>query len=379
MSSSEEKSLTLCGSFGFGNAGDEAVPYAFKNLLESLGLDYTVRLLSRFSEPELKGIIGSGGSDARHRKGIAKDPLLFIGGGVIEKASHSVLLSLEEILQNEMIGPRMLFASSAEPHMNCSWLKNQRHCSLLKDFRHYYVRDIFSKESLTRIIGDEAAIEIIGDSVIWLEPDLTQVKELVPGEGEFIGVTLMQKWSEDSNWTAWIVPQLIELSKEMALPIVFIPMSTKYDDDRVEHRRIASLIREREPNISIIELQGDYTPAGVLGVYSRAKVVVSMRLHGCVMAYSQRVPFIGLDYCNKIVGFCKTVGWDTFFLPGYEKKEKLLGLFGADFVDASFEGKSLLTKVQGALVHNEWSFIEIFKNKQKECLLKFLKSCDETL
>jgi len=61
MRSSQAAGLTLCGSFGFGNAGDEAVPLAFRDLLDDAGLhDVGIDSLTRFDEPALPNIVGLG-------------------------------------------------------------------------------------------------------------------------------------------------------------------------------------------------------------------------------------------------------------------------------------------------------------------------------
>src|SRR5262245_33062253 len=76
--------LTVCGSFGFGNAGDEAVPIALADIGAYLGFSMNVNVVGRFDEPALSQVIGLGPRDASRRETLRGYPLLLSGGGIIE-------------------------------------------------------------------------------------------------------------------------------------------------------------------------------------------------------------------------------------------------------------------------------------------------------
>ena len=66
-----------------------------------------------------------------------------------------------------------------------------------------------------------------------------------------------------------------------------------------------------------------YTAAQTIGILSRMKVVVSMRLHGLIFAGSQGVPLVGIVYDQKVSSFLSYIGQDLYEDLNKLSEEKL--------------------------------------------------------
>ena len=53
-------------------------------------------------------------------------------------------------------------------------------------------------------------------------------------------------------------------------------------------------------------------PAAIIGVLSRMRLVVSMRLHALIFAAGQGVPLVGIVYDPKVSAFLKYIGQDLY-------------------------------------------------------------------
>jgi polysaccharide pyruvyl transferase WcaK-like protein len=90
----------------------------------------------------------------------------------------------------------------------------------------------------------------------------------------------------------------------------------------------------------IVELQDNIDPRTVSAVYGRAKLVVGMRLHACVMAYGRRTPFVAIAYHPKLHGFAATVGASDFVLPR-QARPQAAKIYGYRFEDTGIDGEQL--------------------------------------
>src|SRR5262249_7868253 len=94
-----------------------------------------------------------------------------------------------------------------------------------------------------------------------------------------------------------------------------VPMTGPFDDDRDEHKAIAQKLALLKPELEVCKIETTLTPRAVAHLLGNATLVVSMRLHGCVMAYAQRTPCVCLVYHPKLSGFSKTEMWPGAQLP----------------------------------------------------------------
>ena len=326
----ESLKLILCGSFGLGNIGDEALPYAVSDLARAYGLDLQLNLLSRYDQPLLANAIGLRAPHRDYWDQLRGQPCLIIGGGIISPDKLSVLFRCAPTLRK--IAPSLtgLFAVAVETGVRYPFLTRRRIRRLLRGINPLYARDVPSAATLGRIVGRH--VTVTGDSVLWLKAD-DELPEGVLKADRFIAVSLRDHWAGSPGWYAWISRQLKALSERLHVPLVFVPFSWLQADDRLEHRKVCEVLHFLAPEVQAHCIDAVLTPRQAAGILKRAVLTVGMRLHACVMSYAQRVPFVAVAYHPKIRGFAETVGWEMYVTPSNLPFRQSTRAYGYAFPD----------------------------------------------
>lgn len=364
--------LNICGSFGFGNAGDEAVPEAITDLGNSLGYNLNVNILTRYEHPDLKNVIGLGDADTLSRTALQGNPLIFSGGGIIEPRPESVLFRCKALASQDFSSKAALFGCSVEPLVAYSFLQRLSLNRIFKRLTKLYVRDILSAETLKQI-APKQTVEVIGDTVLWLKAAQTLPKEVESLE-RYITVSLAPRWKNSPGFYRWLADELIELTQNLQASIVFVPCSVLHDDDRPEHHRLAKEISKTNPHLNLVHIDRTIGAREICAVYQRSLLTIGMRLHACVMTYAQKTPFVELAYHPKLLGFIRTIGWENQMLvPVSPKQQEMHKQYGFRFEDLAIESGQLVTTAHHVLEHSDFSKLPQLKQRQKEALLEFLE------
>jgi polysaccharide pyruvyl transferase WcaK-like protein len=178
-----------------------------------------------------------------------------------------------------------------------------------------------------RAVAPKSQVQVCGDSVLWMKP-AEQAPAEVQSLGRMVAVSLAPRWSREEAFGLWLAEHLARLARRLEATVVFVPFSTRFDDDRAEHRKVAGLMRQRDAEVRTLCLEADLGPRQVAAVLGRAVLTVGMRLHACVMAYGQRRPFVGLAYHPKIAAFGQTAGCRQFVLPAAVPPRQTAGAYG---------------------------------------------------
>lgn len=376
--SSEKREITVCGSFGYGNAGDEAIPMSYISLFKAAGVDIKLNILSRYSKTDMKPVIGT--SDAQRILGIKNKPIVVSGGGIIEQKERATVLRCRDFLSREFSPNIGFIGVSVESGVDYGWkIKNK----ILKVLRQstlpsIYTRDLLSEVTLRKHYPN-LDVTTVGDLVLWLEAAKNKPRNVPHEEIKYIAVSLSSCWSNEPEWYQWIVNELLELMNELGVCLVFIPMSSKYDDDRVEHNKVANLIKKSSKcTFDVICLDDDYSAAVIAAVYRDAVLVISMRLHGCVIAYGQKTPFIGISYHPKLVGFSYTVGLRKCVLPTQAPNKQTSGSYGYRFKDLELRVGLMNNAAIAAISEQDFTALEYYKRKSLSAFKLFLTTSELT-
>ncbi len=81
--------------------------------------------------------------------------------------------------------------------------------------------------------------------------------------------------------------------------VVFIPMERKVLDMQHSHSVISKMLRPQRASV----LMGNYAPGQLLTLMTKMVFAVGMRLHFLVFAALAGIPFVGLPYASKVLGF----------------------------------------------------------------------------
>ncbi|MCR5883539.1 polysaccharide pyruvyl transferase family protein [Rhizobacter sp. J219] len=364
--------IAVCGSFGFGNAGDEAVPLALQDMLQELGLKHRLSVVSRFRSGTLDSITYMGPQDAQRRKELAGVPMLVCGGGVIEPHPAAVLYRARPLLRSAAKGKAAVLGSSVEPGVRYGLRARLRLLRSLMGLGTVYTRDKLSERSLNKI-APWVKTETIGDLVLWMKPQHdTPLLAKLALPSRYISVVLAPRWSEDAGWTTWITDELAALARKLDAAIVFVPMSSLHDDDRVEHRRIATQLAKHHGDVKVVDVQEALEPREVCSLLARSILTTSMRLHGCVMAYAQRVPIVCIAYHPKLLGFSETVDCMKSTLPHVHPDQQTSGFYGYDFPDLRLKPGDLIEVAEVAMKSQQYARLDEFKTKSLNALKQFL-------
>ena len=365
--------LVVFGSFGFGNVGDEAVPYAIEDLLLSIGIERKVTIVSRFNNPNLENIIGLSDSYSPLLEALADTPVIICGGGIIEPREMCCALRFEKYLKMARPSHSAIFAGSFEFGVDYGWTIKRKLRRILSKIDNIYTRDYLS-EIYFREHFPELDASAIGDVVLGMKASELRSSAVEFERQEYISVSLSAAWKDSPDWYDWISTELQTLSNDLDKPLLFVPMSChKSDDDRIEHQVVIDKIIQlgvKNLPAAIIET---LLPRDMAAVFRDSLLIISMRLHGCVMSYGQMTPFVGLSYHPKLSGFAKTVGWQHFVLPYKDiplKQDK--GKYGYVFSSLHLDSGDLCRVANKALEFGSFSLLPLFRENLELSLKGFI-------
>ncbi len=362
-SPSDNNDLVIFGSFGFGNIGDEAVSYAMQDLLEDINYQAQTHILSRFNTPTMPDVIGLGSDYAPELSGLKGAPGLLVGGGIIEPRNMCCALRYADyIKRNQPLGSS-IFMGSFEFGVKYGWSVKRRFNQLFERLDHIYTRDYLS-EMYLRENFPQVNTSTVADVVLAMRPTTDRPLQNELQNDEYIAVSLCGAWKVDRQWYRWIIKELMCLSESLGKLLVFVPMSCHAsDDDRVEHQKIVDGMIQAGVSRQPLLLNQSLPPKIFAALLRDAALVISMRLHGCVIAYAQQTPFVGLSYHPKLNGFSQTVGWRNFVLPAKQPAKQSSGQYGYKFSDLGFENNDLFNTAYNAMEHGSFNLLPLLRGR----------------
>ena len=363
--------VTVCGSFGFGNAGDEAIPLALADMGAHLGVKVAPDIVGRYDEPASPAVIGIGARDAARREAVRGQPVILSGGGIIDNTKRATLVRCGFLLDKAFAPRASLLGINVESGVPYRFGARWRLRRLLRRFEVVHTRDTLSEATLRSVFPD-MKVETVGDLVLWLEPDAASVPGAIHTPARYVAVVLAPRWSKEPAWRAWIAGELHTLCRTLEAGLVFVPMTGDYDDDRLEHRAVVAELRRLTPEVAIEVVEAPLTPRGVAHLLGQAELVISMRLHGCVMAYSRRRPFLGLAYHPKLLGFFRTVQWEEALLPRRLPDMQSEKVYGYRFSDLEMPQGELVRGAEKVAGRKDFAALEPLKQQSAAALRRFL-------
>ncbi len=365
MASASNCPTMLFGSFGYGNIGDEAVPSAFGRMACAAGEDLTVLPVSRFAKAPMPDIVYMGDAVRMDRSSLSGRTVFLSGGGIIEPHSNSCLNRLAELRRQTAPFDIQPFAISCEPGVTFGFRERRRLRRLLQGLPEVLVRDEVSQRALESIFQD-VPVRVIGDIVLWLEG------EALPGQyardlpERYIAVSLASIW-DDEAFFSWVAAELAQISRRLDATILLVPISNAVGDDVAQHRRLCRILdQDFGARAQLFDFHGDPfpKPEWIAEIYGRASLVMSSRLHGCVIAYACKTPFVGIGYHPKLQGFARTVGWEDMIVPRTLPPRQSPGKYGYSWSDLSVAPGAALAAAEDAVGHADFSARDYFRMKQ---------------
>ena len=291
-----KKKIVLSGYYGFDNAGDEGVMGAIiqglravepniplvvlSNQPEKTAQDWQVAAVDRWDYKavwrtfgESSVLISGGGSLLQDVTGM-KSLLYYLGIMVLARLRHNKV-----VIYAQGIGPvRSPLGRRLTGH-------------ILKKAAYISVRDANSARDLADMGVPQERIQITAD------PCLAWQYKCAPIElpaGKKIGVSLRDWKGVDEKVFAAALDRLAE----QGYRIIFLPFH--WTQDRDFSLRVMEQMTRQEDALLVDQR---LTPQTLFATIRQMDMMISMRLHGLIMAANEEIPFTAVSYDPKVTSF----------------------------------------------------------------------------
>ena len=373
--SARRDGVVICGAYGRGNAGDDAILEAILEEMRSIDpdmpitviskdpkntrLNYRVRSVSRVDFP---GWLGA----------MRKARLYINGGGSLIQdvtSRRSLWFYLMNIRAAKWAGCGVQMYGcgigpvTRENHRKLAAKVLNRNVDMIT------LREPDSQEELKSMGVDRPDIRLTADPALTLKPasdektDSVLLRAGIPPRGRYICFAL-RPWPGFQEKAALFGEAARRAWERYGLTPVFAAVEKGQDPAAA---RLAAQGLEGVPHYFL----DDAGAAGtIIGSLARMEVVVSMRLHALIFAAGQGIPLAGVVYDPKVSSFLRYIGQENFTDLGALTLENLTAMIDRAFAQsgdkqAQAEAVRRLQKMERGNVDAAFLFLERKRN-QKE-------------
>jgi len=324
------RGVVICGAYGMGNSGDEAILEAVMAQVRSIDPDMPITVMSRSPE-----IIGKKfGVNSIHMfdvpaflRAMASARVYINGGGSLIQdvtSTRSIWYYLFTIAAAKRLGCRVMMYGCGIGPVNRKSNKRLVRRVLNRNVDTITLRESSSAAELEAFGVSKPEIILAADPVFSLsELGNAQVSKAADELGVekgagYIGFCL-RNWPGYSDKADCFAKAADYAFEKYGLKPVFIPIN--YPGDAKAADEAAALAKCE--TISLHQA----LPTGVAAeVMRRMSMVVSMRLHGLIFAVTQAVPVVGVSYDPKVTAFLEYIGQHNFIDLEEASAEKLCAM-----------------------------------------------------
>ncbi|QNL43403.1 polysaccharide pyruvyl transferase CsaB [Oscillibacter hominis] len=306
----------ICGAYGRGNAGDDAILEAILREMREIDPDMPITVLSKNPrDTRLTYRV-----QAVHRSNLFAWPRimgrskLYINGGGSLIQDVTSRRSLWYYLNNIATAKRrgcevQMYGCGIGP------ILRENHKKLAADILNRYVdvitlREPDSLQELRAIGVSGPKILLTADPALTLPKadddvvDSTMLKAGIPPHGRYICFAL-RHWKGFDARAACFGEAAEYAYRTYGLTPVFVSVEKHSDPS-------AAALAARDLKVPRYFLPDAGGAGSIIGVLSRMEVVVSMRLHALIFAAGQGVPLVGVVYDPKVSAFLRYIGQELF-------------------------------------------------------------------
>ncbi len=309
--------VVVCGAYGRGNAGDDAILKAVKKELSDISKNARICVMSRNpKQTRLQYRIRSiyTFNIFKMIKALRHAHLYINGGGSLIQdctSSRSLWFYLFSIALAKLCGaPVMMYGCGIGP---VSRKNNRRLAAKVIDkcAKVITLREPSSMEELRKMGVSRPEMHLAADPTLNLSPagDL-QIESAFFSESLDINENYvciaMRKWKGFDKKLPEIAKTVDYIAKTYNLKPLLVPMERERDLPIAEQ-----IAKKTECETRI--LRNEHDVHTMIGILSRMKLIVAMRLHALVFGAGQGVPVVGISYDEKVSNFMKYIG-DEFYI-----------------------------------------------------------------
>lgn len=311
----ERESIMICGAYGRGNAGDDAILEAIVQEMRALDPERTICVMSR--RPKETRLVYRTGAvytfnifSVLHK--FRKAALYINGGGSLMQdvtSTRSLWYYCYTLRAAKRRGCKVMMYGCGIGPINRAGNRKMAAKTIDRSVDRITLRDDNSRAELADMGVTRPDIRVSADPTIILDAAPAEVVSLameqsgIDPDGRYIGFGLRNWKGLDAALPAIAAAANYAYEKHGLTP-VFVPI--EFPSDLTPAERVGSLlhcpwyaVRTRQP----IEV--------TIGILARMKTVVGIRLHSLMFSAGQGVPVVGLSYDIKVDGFLKYIGSRT--------------------------------------------------------------------
>lgn len=306
----------VCGAYGRGNAGDDAILEAIVTELRQIDPDLPIWVLSRSPDStRLTYRVNSIYTFAvpRFLWRMGRTRLYINGGGSLmqDVTSHrSLWFYLFTISAAKRLGCQVMMYGCGIGPIHAPANRRRAAKVLQKSVDAITLRDTHSRAELEDMGVTHPEVILSADPTVILpaapEPVIDGLLESqgIDPHGRYIGFAL-RPWPGFEQKAAVFGAAADYAYEKYGLTPVFLPIERRLD---VGAAKLAAQ-HMKAPHYILPETGSS---AHTIGLFARMQVVVSMRLHALVFAAGQGVPLVGVVYDQKISSFLSYIGQDLY-------------------------------------------------------------------
>ena len=310
--------VLICGAYGKGNAGDDAILRAIAENLRELDPDLPLYAATRSpghtaQDARVAGIYTFHPWKLRTRM---KKTLLYLSGGgsLIQDAtsSRSLWYYLRSIRSAKRLGNRvMMFGCGIGP---VSRPGNRRSAAqvIQRCVDRITLRDTASLKALEALGIRKIPTQVTADLAFLVRPASDDRVEALCAKNSLgwslrpqdrLLILAPRPWGSSEGSPEAFAAAAVHASQRHGLVPLLLAMEPPKDLGICQ--RIGELAAQQGVDCPVLEADDNAAAVGLIG---RADIVLGMRLHALIFAASQGTPFGGVSYDPKVAGFVDYMG-----------------------------------------------------------------------
>ena len=311
--------VLICGAYGRGNAGDEAILEAILQEVRAIDPDLPVCVMTRKpQDTRLRhrvNAVYTFNAPAFTRR-MARAQVYINGGGSLMQdvtSRRSLWFYLYTLDAARRAGCRVMMYGCGIGPISYPYNRKRARRSINRSVDVITLRDRSSRDELAQMgitaprILDSADPTVILPAAPWETADsLLEAAGLSPAAGEhYLGISV-RPWPGFEEKAPIFAAAADYAYEKLGLIPVFLPIEARLD--LAAARQVASHIRLAPYAI----LPGCTCSAHTIALFARMDTVLSMRLHALVFSAGHGVPLVGAVYDPKVSSFLDAVGQDLY-------------------------------------------------------------------
>lgn len=320
--------FALFGYYGYNNSGDDALLFAIVENLRKHRKDISLCVMTN----RVKESYREFGIKSFHRFNLwqifsalrSSHVLVFGGGNLIQDvtSTKSLLYYISVLKLAQLLGVKtMLYSNGIGPVSQP--INKKIVTSVLNHVDVITLRESDSLSFLRSSKIDMPSIYLTADETLTMalppkeEIDAMLKENGIAKDSPFLCVSLRNWKGNPNHLPEDVASALDEIARKRSLQILLIPMQLPDDI------KICEQVKSHMTKACTILYQ-TYSPPDLIGIISKSRAMIGMRLHSLIYATAACIPVGGIVYDNKVSAFLHSIHQDNYISARNLNREQLI-------------------------------------------------------